>query len=533
MNGHGHDEGSPVVSCVIIFYNAERFIGDAIKSVIAQDYESWELLIVDDGSRDGARSIVDAYARDYPQRIRVLEHEGGANRGKSASRNLGFRHARGRYIAMLDADDFWLSEKLSQQVALLDRFPDIGILYSKVSFWYDWTGRPRDRLKNWTSVLGLRADRIYDGKQVLRRLLLATARGAQDISPYPSASMFRHDLLDVAGGFDDDFPRLYDDMVFFTKVFLKTNVYLHGGIWTKYRNSPDDEYSLSYQIADASGEWSGDQPNPIEKSYFERVRSYIDGEPRAGWRLRFTARLALARYSHPWLYRLDNAIWRLRITISSALRNRAHAVVRALRNDKRRLKSVSWGTLKTPSPLFAGESTRGTAVDREFARQFCLRFRDRITGAILEYGDDSRSRNFGHAIETVIVGRPGNVPPADLRFDCIIAIDIVQYVPDIASFLATIRNRLKEGGTALISFPALLPPLAGTEDLWRFTYAGVCKLLQQNFPGDCIEVHPYGNVASAIAALHGMGTRDLEEGLLRSHGEEGTVMLFAAIERTK
>src|SRR5262245_29470593 len=106
----------PLVSVIIIFLNAERFIQEAIESVFAQTYKHWELLLVDDGSTDGSTEIGRQYAAHDPEKVRYLEHEAHENRGMSASRNLGIRDARGKHIAFLDADDVWFSNILAEQV---------------------------------------------------------------------------------------------------------------------------------------------------------------------------------------------------------------------------------------------------------------------------------------------------------------------------------------------------------------------------------------------------------------------------------
>jgi glycosyltransferase involved in cell wall biosynthesis len=88
--------------------------------VLAQTYDSWELMLVDDGSADGSTDIALRYAKQYPKKVRYFEHDGHQNRGASASRNLGISHAKGHYVAFLDADDVWLPHKLEQQVAVID-----------------------------------------------------------------------------------------------------------------------------------------------------------------------------------------------------------------------------------------------------------------------------------------------------------------------------------------------------------------------------------------------------------------------------
>jgi len=106
----------------MIFLNAERFIEEGIQSIVAQTYNRWELLLVDDGSTDGSPAIAQRYAAQYPERCVNLQR-GSLNEGMSASRNLGISQARGKYWAFLDANDIWLPPKLEQQVVTMESHP--------------------------------------------------------------------------------------------------------------------------------------------------------------------------------------------------------------------------------------------------------------------------------------------------------------------------------------------------------------------------------------------------------------------------
>src|SRR2546428_8397128 len=134
----------PLVSVIIIFLNAEKFIEEAIESVFAQTYNHWELLLVDDGSTDASTEVARRYAEQHPAKIHYLEHDGHQNRGMSASRNLGIRHAKGEYITFLDADDVWLPHKLARQVDLMALQPEAAMIYGAPQLWYSWTGRSED-----------------------------------------------------------------------------------------------------------------------------------------------------------------------------------------------------------------------------------------------------------------------------------------------------------------------------------------------------------------------------------------------------
>src|SRR5881628_3120341 len=131
---------SPRVSVITIFYNAAEFLGEAIESVLAQDYRDFELLLVDDGSTDAGSAVAQSYGERQSDRIRYLHHPGRENRGMSASRNLGIREARGEIIAFIDADDRWRSNKLSEQIAIFDRFPEVGASCGAVNYWRSWAG---------------------------------------------------------------------------------------------------------------------------------------------------------------------------------------------------------------------------------------------------------------------------------------------------------------------------------------------------------------------------------------------------------
>ncbi len=107
----------PLVSVVIPTYQRPKFLGRAIESVLKQTYQNWELLVVDDNEPDSeARRETEAFMRRFESdaRVRYLKHE--SNKGGAAARNTGIEQARGEYVAFLDDDDEWLSEKLSLQV---------------------------------------------------------------------------------------------------------------------------------------------------------------------------------------------------------------------------------------------------------------------------------------------------------------------------------------------------------------------------------------------------------------------------------
>lgn len=107
-----------LVSIITPMFNSERYIEDAITSVINQDYQDWEMIIVDDGSTDNSKKIAKKYELK-DNRIKLIIQE--RNAGVVAARNRGIKEAKGRYLAFLDSDDIWHTMKLSKQIALMNK----------------------------------------------------------------------------------------------------------------------------------------------------------------------------------------------------------------------------------------------------------------------------------------------------------------------------------------------------------------------------------------------------------------------------
>ena len=121
--------GTPLVSVVIPAYNAEKTLAQTLRSILAQTYQQLEILVVDDGSRDGTFELAKEYGLSDP-RIRVLRQENG---GVARARNHGVREARGSYVAPIDADDLWHPRKIELQVQAIGTLPmGLGVAYN----WY-------------------------------------------------------------------------------------------------------------------------------------------------------------------------------------------------------------------------------------------------------------------------------------------------------------------------------------------------------------------------------------------------------------
>jgi glycosyltransferase involved in cell wall biosynthesis len=228
----------PLVSVVIPFLNAQRFLDEAVQSVLAQTYGHWELILVDDGSTDEGSLIARRYAGRLPHKVRCVEHEGHGNLGMAASRNAGIRSSRGPCLAFLDADDVWFPNKLERQLALLASNPDAGMVAGCSQYWHSWTARPEDLGRDYVREVGVRTDWLA-APPILMTLIYPLGTG---VSAPPSDLLLRRDVVERIDGFQEDFRgiyQLYEDQCFLTKVYLESPVYLSSECWTRYRIHDD------------------------------------------------------------------------------------------------------------------------------------------------------------------------------------------------------------------------------------------------------------------------------------------------------
>jgi glycosyltransferase involved in cell wall biosynthesis len=285
-----------LVSSIIIFLNEERFVGEAIESVLSQSYPHWELLLVDDGSSDGSTALAQRYAASYPKRIRYLEHPGHANRGMSASRNLGISQARGEYLAFLDADDIWLPHKLERRVALLEKLPEAGLLYGPTLFWYSWSGEATDREHDAVQNLEVKPGSLIKPPELLRLQIRNRGYG-----PATSSAVLRRSIITEVGGFEEQFTTLYEDGVFWSKVYLKIPAYIADDCLEKYRQHP----ASTTAIAIKKGEFDLFKPCPAHKNYLNWLENYLRGQEVTDLKIWKALQKELWPYRYPRLYRLS------------------------------------------------------------------------------------------------------------------------------------------------------------------------------------------------------------------------------------
>jgi len=118
-----------LISVIIPVYNCERYLAEAIESALTQTYQPIEVIVINDGSTDGSEDV----AKRFVPSVRYYAHP---NKGLGATRNRGAELAHGRFLAFLDADDIWVSDKLERQMALFDDDPDLDMVFGYVQQFY-------------------------------------------------------------------------------------------------------------------------------------------------------------------------------------------------------------------------------------------------------------------------------------------------------------------------------------------------------------------------------------------------------------
>jgi glycosyltransferase involved in cell wall biosynthesis len=186
------------VSVIIPTYNSVRYVTEAIDSVLTQTYRDFEILVVDDGSKDETSEVL---TKRYGDSIRYLYKENG---GVSSARNYGIERAEGKYIAFLDADDIWLPEKLEKQVDLLEKHPEVGLCYVS-------TQRVDEDL-NFLNKIEAKSYADYCETLLLNLNIVAGSC---------SSAMVRRDIISQTDGFDAKFST-YADWEFWLRLSLLT-----------------------------------------------------------------------------------------------------------------------------------------------------------------------------------------------------------------------------------------------------------------------------------------------------------------------
>jgi glycosyltransferase involved in cell wall biosynthesis len=316
-----------LVSIVLPFLNAERYLDEAIASVEHQSHPDWELLLVDDGSTDASAVIAQA-AASRDDRIHLLERPPESARGAAVARNLGLEHARGDLVAFLDADDVFEERRLEAQVDAFRRHPDSMVVYGPTRWWY-----PGSEDRDWTEPMGRLARRVHRPPALLNKVVLL-GRGHV---PCTCSVMVRRTALDEVGGFEPF--QLYEDQTLWVKLFLRYPVYVSEFVGARYRQHDESMSARSQR----SGEYNRTGPHAARAVFLHWVQDYVEASGILDDSIVRTLRRAAAVNDQDWtgLSFADRVV-----LVSFAAERRCLRLGRRLRRISRRIVG---GDAPTPS----------------------------------------------------------------------------------------------------------------------------------------------------------------------------------------
>jgi glycosyltransferase involved in cell wall biosynthesis len=319
----------PRVAVVMSVYNGERYLREAIDSILGQSLKDFEFLIIDDGSDDSSVDIVRTY---FDQRIRLIVNK--KNIGLAASLNIGIDAAKSRYIARMDCDDISLPKRLETQVAFLERHPDIGICGTGITL----TGNPAARM----------ADFPRDDALIRAGLIFNSTLA------HPTVMMARQLLQDHGLHYDTTFTRAQD-----------YDLWTRCAIYTKFANIP--QILLRYRVRDIGLRGA---EGAIQYSLADRVRvkqlQHLGMQPTQ-------AELALHHAVSTWQFRAGNdSLERLEMWFGRLIQANAEVNLYPLQAFHRVL-AEKWAYACN----VAARQTEGLAAWRHFRRSplasFCSR----------------------------------------------------------------------------------------------------------------------------------------------------------------
>lgn len=515
-SGAAREAATKCVSVIIPCFNQAEYLDEAIRSVLAQSFQDFEVLVVDDGSTDATPEV----ARRHSQ-VRYFKQ---ANRGLPAARNAGIAASNGRYLVFLDADDRLLPQALvaglrcyagSSECAFVSgghrRIDEAGLIIE------------------WPTPARIENDHY-----------LALLRG--NYVGMHAAVMYRRACVKAVGGFAEELPAC-EDYDLYLRLARLHPVRCHDTVVAEYRTHPT---SMSANTA------------LMLSTVLRVLRSqepYLDADERR--------RGAFAEGLRYWkrLY-VRELLEQLRLTGSpGVLRNALRDVSAVIRHAPHELSCgiyfrwvrpalptsllrlvarirgapyypaqgrIRFGDLRRVTPISAWfGADRGLPIDRYYIEAFLATHSNDIRGRVLEIGDPSYTRRFGgdrvsrsdvlHVHEqspwATFVGDLADAAhvPSD-AFDCVIVTQTLHLIYDIRAAVATLVRILRPGGVLLLTVPGISqigPDQWGRSWYWTLTPLSTQRMLQESPSLSNISVTAYGNVLAASAFLQGVAVEEL------------------------
>lgn len=220
----------PLVSVIMPTYNCAAYIGEAVASVLTQTYGCYEIIVVDDGSTDGTRTVL----APYWDRIRYVFQD---NRGLAAARNAGIREARGQLLALLDTDDIWFPNKLELQVQAFKSHPAAGLAFADFMDFDETSVIRSSRLNTWPEA------RAWFDRQRADNTEIVCGRMYEELLHrnwiHASSAVVTREVLGKVGGFDEAIRIGGEDLDLWLRIAQRYPVLCVDRVLSGYRHRPE------------------------------------------------------------------------------------------------------------------------------------------------------------------------------------------------------------------------------------------------------------------------------------------------------
>jgi glycosyltransferase involved in cell wall biosynthesis len=529
---------APLVSVIITGYNHGQFIARAIQSVLAQTYSNIQIVVIDDGSSDNTKNVVQSFAG-------VIYHY-QRNAGLSAARNKGVKISRGEYLVFLDADDWLYPDAIATNFELLVENPSWAFVsgdHDKVDQWENVIEDDHNSCVSGDhfihflqgNYIGMHATVMY------RRFVFdefqfdPTLKACEDYDLYLSVtrkySVGCHDKKLAAYFLHDqnmslNIPLMLNNVLSVLKRHRKSlttkeeKIAFGHGIQT-WRDYYGKKIVLRFRSTlKTNSEW----PTSDE------VKFLLTNKP-----------VKLTRYFVKKLFFELSGILKHKLPQRFLLGLYRTGLYK---NFTLPVGKIDLGDFDRVAP-FSNDFgyDRGGPIDRYYIENFLHQNRKSISGRVLEIGDNEYTLRFGEQNKlqseilhvdsnndkATIIGDITNLPqiPTGI-FDCIILTQTLHLIYDFKKALDTCYRILKPGGVLLMTVPGISQVDKGLwKDywLWSFTDTAMRKVMKETFNGSAIDIQTYGNVKVASCFLYGMGLPEIDMKSLNYHDPQYQVII--------
>jgi glycosyltransferase involved in cell wall biosynthesis len=547
-----------LISIVIPCYNHGKFLPDAIESVFAQNHKNVEIIVVDDGSTDCTKQVIESrYSEVYEVKY-VYQN----NQGLSAARNTGIENSNGDYFVFLDADDWLMGDALRINLQLLKENPGAG-----------YVSGGHVTVNERTGLIFTKNDKVEGDHFQL--LLQGNYIGMHGTVMYPKwvFEEFRFDTNLKAS----------EDYDMYLKIARKYPVKQHTEVVAAYRfhdsNMSGNNYKMYHCTLEVLGRQRKSLKNEIERNCFRKGMQI--------WK-NYYSNLLLSAIPHKSTWPITGIMLREHLLAFQHNKmgylqymkeklffktEKTNAMVKKLVKKHSPVFLLRWyykqalGRDYTPYPGRTRKGdfqrvtpfstdfgyARGGPVDRYYIENFLDDCSVLVTGRVLEIGDNQYTVKYGgdsvtksdilHVDEknqkATFIGDLSNAPQLpDNSFDCIILTQTLHLIYDFKGAIQTCYRILRPGGTLLLTVPGIShldKDEWGKYWMWSFTNNSIQRLLHEEFEKNAgadsekenVVVNVYGNVLTATSFLYAMGVSELSKMELDYHDPHYQLIITA------